>query len=87
MPSLLPLARAPPTTRFEDEFDAQGGVEAAYSKYFDATAAKYFATHKPSEYTKAYMDYVWDANGPVPCDCMPSVDEPTVGASGCHVKP
>eukprot|EP00040_Diaphanoeca_grandis_P028002 m.160697 g.160697 ORF g.160697 m.160697 type:complete len:317 (+) comp31196_c2_seq1:277-1227(+) len=70
---------------FELEFAAQGGVVKAYAKFFPAKATEFFAS--TTSYTHAYFEYIWDANGPVPCSCMPDVDDETIQLPDCHLKP
>lgn len=60
---------------FKDEFVAQGGVEVAYAPYFTKEARDFFLSENTG-YATDYFDYIWDANGPVPCDCLPESDTP-----------
>jgi len=59
---------------YKDEFDAMGGAEKAMMPYLTETAKAFFAKAK-GNYTEEYLGYVWDSNGPVPCDCLPEVTE------------
>jgi hypothetical protein len=70
---------------FKDEFDAQGGVEKAYLKYMPAAAQAYF--NAGTKHTIDFFGYVWDANGPVPCACIPDLAvSSTEIEANCHVK-
>jgi len=62
---------------FHDEFVLQGGIEVSYGKFLAPSARKFFADMKEQneEYQTDYLNYVWDANGPIPCDCLPDVTD------------
>lgn len=59
---------------YKEEFDAMGGAEKAMMPYLTQPAQDYFAKVN-GNYTTEYLGYVWDSNGPVPCDCLPEVTE------------
>jgi len=71
---------------FADEVNAQGGFVNVYTPYMTKKAQAYFAAHKPSDYDTQILGYIWDANGPVPCNCMPDVTDPSVLPAACHIK-
>jgi len=66
--------------------NAQGGFVNVYTPYMTKKAQAYFAAHKPSDYDTQILGYIWDANGPVPCNCMPDVTDPSVLPAACHIK-
>ena len=68
---------------FKDDFDQQGGVVKAYYDHFPQDAKDFFDTTE--EYQIRYIDYIWDANGPVSCSCMPSVTFSSIYGAKCHV--
>lgn len=68
---------------FGNEFEAQGGIIKAYSRFFTPEATAYFASEK--SYSTGFLGYVWDANGPIPCDCMPKSDT-RIPLPDCHIR-
>eukprot|EP00039_Didymoeca_costata_P032670 m.38813 g.38813 ORF g.38813 m.38813 type:complete len:304 (-) comp9475_c0_seq1:195-1106(-) len=71
---------------FSDEFDKQGGPVKAYENFFTKDAKNFFQGNPASSYKLDYFGYIWDANGPIPCDCMPSSTSPDVAVAGCHIR-
>lgn len=59
---------------YGSEFDSQGGIEVAYKDHFPPAAKEFFAA-KNGVFNTEYLGYIWDANGPVPCGCLPEVDD------------
>lgn len=56
-------------------FADHGGVLKAFGEYF-SKPMKDFLESSNGEYNVKYLNYIWDANGPVPCDCYPALDDP-----------
>ena len=68
---------------FKADFDQQGGVIKAFYDNFSQDAKDFFDSTE--EYQIRYMEYIWDANGPVSCSCAPSVTFTCVFEAKCHM--